>query len=289
VPAYGRILQYIVTEVMNKEQLQAVLRDADLPTAGRSDALAQRVLNLDGLSPKTVVGTLHTTDLQKVVKKFDIPEKKDAGGTSILGFKVGVGLFTSDRERLQERVIGAITKDPMLAPASPAHPAVERVAILSPAPPPPTEPPLTRSEHQVVRAAPVIAPMPTAALDQNQRFQAIASFLEAYIPSRRFRKENMYEVEISASLSQHFGPENIKTQLTTSGGRIDIDAFGVGIEVKVPKSVGELQRLIGQATMYQRAYGTNLIVLLFGDLSKRQDLIEYANMLRASHITVFIK
>lgn len=62
-----------------------------------------------------------------------------------------------------------------------------------------------------------------------------------------------------------------------------------GVEVKVPSSRGQLQTLLGQTSIYRTYYGPNLVVVVFQDLAKYQDVNEFSNILRGRGIQVFVK
>jgi hypothetical protein len=117
----------------------------------------------------------------------------------------------------------------------------------------------------------------------------VSEFLEKYQPSQRFRNEQSYEIEVAQAMRHNFGNENVKTQANIPGGRIDIEVLGIGVEIKVPASRGQLQTLLGQTSVYRNYYGANLVILVFNDLAKYQDVNEFANILRGRGIQVFVK
>jgi len=211
------------------------------------------------------------------------------------------------RDELEARIRQAI-------PARPPHPEPQAYQPVSPASFRQSSPaatpsdlqqqptrPLPRQEiaaPQYARAEPpplefpetpptTLIPEPVA--PQIAQLQMVAEFLESYRPSQRFRNEQSYEIEVAQAMRHHFGPENVKTQANIPGGRIDIDALGIGVEIKVPISRGQLQTLLGQVSMYRNYYGANVVVLIFNDFAKFQDVNEFANLLRGRGIQVFVK
>src|SRR5207247_6270650 len=126
--------------------------------------------------------------------------------------------------------------------------------------------------------SPTLIPEPAA--PQIAQLQMVSEFLESYRPSQRFRNEQAYEIEVAQAMRHHFGTENVKTQVNIAGGRIDIEALGIGIEIKVPNSRSQLQTLLGQVSVYRNYYGPNLLVVIFNDFAKVQDVNEFSNLLR---------
>jgi len=118
----------------------------------------------------------------------------------------------------------------------------------------------------------------------------VTEFLERYRPSQRFRNEQAYEIELAQAMRHYFGEENVKTQASIVGGRVDIEVLGIGVEIKVPSSRSQLQTLLGQvSSVYRNFYGPNVAVVVFNDFAKVQDVNEFSNILRGRGIQVFVK
>jgi hypothetical protein len=131
--------------------------------------------------------------------------------------------------------------------------------------------------------------IPEPVAPQIAQLQMVTEFLESYQPSQRFRNEQSYEIEVAQAMRHHFGKENVKTQANIPGGRVDIEVLGIGVEIKVPASRGQLQTLLGQVSIYRNYYGPNVVVLIFNDFAKFQDVNEFSNLLRGRGIQVFVK
>lgn len=71
-------------------------------------------------------------------------------------------------------------------------------------------------------------------------------------------------------------------------GRIDIEVLGIGVELKVPNKA-QLQRLVGQAIMYHKHYGPNLIIVIFADKARLQDIVAFKGDLTRLGIKAFVK
>jgi hypothetical protein len=107
--------------------------------------------------------------------------------------------------------------------------------------------------------------------------KGVINFLNNFYPSKRYRREELYEVELASELRQQFGNENVRTQTSIKGGRIDIEVGNIGIELKVPESRSDLHRLVGQVVTYKKHYGKNFIIVIFCDKVSIQDLYEFKN------------
>jgi len=117
----------------------------------------------------------------------------------------------------------------------------------------------------------------------------VAEFLESYRPSQRFRNEQSYEIEVSPGDAASLRPGECSNPATFPAVESTIEALGIGVEIKVPISRGQLQTLLGQVSMYRNYYGANVVVLIFNDFAKFQDVNEFANLLRGRGIQVFVK
>jgi hypothetical protein len=113
-------------------------------------------------------------------------------------------------------------------------------------------------------------------------------FIDNWGPSQRFKDERLYQVELAGDLRHRFPGGDVKTEVNVAGGRIDVEVMGVGVELKVP-SKAQLQRLVGQARMYRKHYGPNLVLVIFNDFAKVQDINEFRNDLVELGIRVFVK
>ncbi|MGA7922849.1 MAG: hypothetical protein WCA77_02600, partial [Thermoplasmata archaeon] len=247
-----------------------------------------RVLSSPDFDPSTALDFLDKGQLQDLCEEAEL----DEGGT---------------RDTLIDRVARKLREEKgAAAPRREVDPA-------RPPPPPEYSPPptapraaepgperLSRREQVFVRQPPAPEPLflphqqsptliPETHAAQIPQLQLVQEFIESYRPSRRFANEQAYEIEMAQAARAKFGDEAVKTQVTIFGGRIDIEVLGIGIEIKVPNSRSQLQTLLGQVQIYRNSYGPNLMVVIFQDLGKQQDLHEFGNLLRQWAIPVFVK
>jgi len=284
------ILQHAMNRYLYKEDVQDLCRELNLPGGGNKDELVLRVLGAPELHPDMVFEHINKEDLKELCIDLNL-------GTH------------GTREDLVDRLIRttharAVARPPpqsylqYTAPPQTSMQPKQDSPLIYPEPrmtvqgmqaaPPPvqevvTPPPLEFPEEP----SPTLIPEPIA--PQIAQLQMVSEFLEGYRPSQRFRNESAYEIEVAQAMRHHFGSENVKTQANIAGGRIDIEVLGIGVELKVPASRGQLQTLLGQTQIYRNYYGANLIVVVFNDLAKYQDVNEFANILRSRGIQVFVK
>jgi len=155
------------------------------------------------------------------------------------------------------------------------RPSVEKEPLPNhdiPSPPPPSVP----------------QPPPTPYIPARPELDSVVEFIDKWRPAKPWRVEEKYQIELSTKLSSEFGDECVKTELNVLDGRIDIDVMGIGIELKVPSKT-QLQRLVGQANMYRKHYGPNLVVVIFAEKARMQDIIAFRHDLAALGIKVFVK
>lgn len=128
----------------------------------------------------------------------------------------------------------------------------------------------------------------------ESNFAKTVRFFDEYKPSMKFNSEKEYEQDIVRALQISFGKENINPQANIEGGKIDIEVFkSTGIEIKLPLSMADLDRLFGQATIrylpkYKGDSINRLIIVIFVHDLKAFDAISHANTLMEHGITVFL-
>ena len=95
-------------------------------------------------------------------------------------------------------------------------------------------------------------------------FQVIRNFLENFRPADFYKKSNDHKIELATALRYHFGSHNVRMEKQINSGNIDIDIFGIGIEVKNSSNLnrGELDRMMTQLNRYKKHYGDNLVLEL---------------------------
>ena len=306
------IIDGIFTRFLYKEDVQELLDDLDLPVSGTKDELISRLLEHEDFDPEEALAYLDKEQFVALCDELDLPSR----GTRDDLFK---RVLEAIREEEKELVVPAsdtrAEAEPAIARSS--TPIKSAEASLPPPPPiwayvhasqPPTPPtaPVPPVEERARRhdvfaqPQPYVPPLefpesqsptliPEAHAPQIPQLQMISEFIEAYRPSRRFANEQAYEIELAQALRGRFGEENVKTQVTIYGGRIDIEVLGIGLEIKVPASRSQLQTLLGQISIYKNSYGSNLMIVIFNDLGKHQDVTEFSSLLRAKGIPVFVK
>lgn len=291
-PTSESILQHAMERYLYKEGVQDLCYQLGLPGGGNKDELVFRVLGARDLRPEMVL---------QYVDKEGLKDLCDELGLRMQG----------TREDLVERLLQAIGARRSVRPLEPAgyqptFPPTRRPSATQESQPPLTFPTPSQPRPAVQREPPpsqetVIPPplefpeepspslIPEPVAPQVAQLQMVSEFLGNYRPSQRFRNEQAYEIEVAQAMRHQFGPENVKTQANIPGGRIDIEVLGIGVEIKVPTSRGQLQTLLGQTSIYRNYYGPNLAVVVFNDLAKYQDVNEFANILRGRGIQVFVK
>lgn len=289
--ASDSILRHVLDRYLYKEDVQEICYELGLPGGGNKEDLEFRILGDSRFQPDMALSYVDKEGLKALCDELGLRTQ----GT---------------REELEDRLLHAI-RARRGATTSPAHhqqplaqhpvftPRPEPSAPLYiPSPPSPRQPlqrePLATQEtisppplEFPEQPSPSLIPEPVA--PQVAQLQMVSEALQNYKPSQRFRNEQAYEIEVAQAMRHQFGPENVKTQANIPGGRIDIEVLGIGVEIKVPTSRGQLQTLLGQTSIYRNYYGANLAVVVFNDLAKYQDVNEFANILRGRGIQVFVK
>ena len=278
-------LDLILKRYFYKDQLQDLCDKLELAVTGNKDILIERIVADENFSPDLMT---HLMDKDQLKTLCDEMGLKTSGTRDDLERRVLDALAAGD---ISTFLAEPSVRQPPPQAAPPRIPAEDRVQ--------PTRTPQRRelfAPQDTSTLSPLEFPetpspslIPEAQAPQIAQLQMVSEFLENYRPSRRFRNEQAYEIEIAAEMRQQFGAENVKTQVSIYGGRIDVEVLGIGVEIKVPASRGQLQTLLGQISIYRQQYGPNLMVVIFSDLAKMQDITEFANVLRGRGVTVFVK
>ena len=285
------IVQFALDRYLYKEDVQELCHELGLPGGGNKEELIFRVLGAPNFQPEMALAYVDKEGLKQLCDELGLRTqgtREDLVDRLLQAIHARRGARPSPPASYQPYPVAppAATQSEPYMPLSyresqPPHQAVQREppSLQETARPVPLEFPETPS--------PTLLPEPVA--PQIAQLQMVSEFLESYRPSQRFRNEQAYEIEVAQSMRHHFGNDNVKTQANIAGGRIDIEALGIGVEIKVPTSRGQLQTLLGQILVYRNYYGPNLVVLVFNDLAKYQDVNEFANILRGRGIQVFVK
>jgi hypothetical protein len=169
---------------------------------------------------------------------------------------------------------------PRAAPIVPTNHAVAR------APPPSPSKPLAAVPTRIPSATidtPRLAHMP------DPQLKAVSSFLAQYRPSERFGREGEFEVELAQALRGRFGNAHVLRQVPVGEGRIDIQVFGIGLELKIAGSSSSLLRLTDQVADYRDHYGPNLMVVILDDTGGNEQVSNLRRFLASQGVQVFLK
>jgi len=287
------ILRHVLDRYLYKEDVQKICFELGLPGGGTKEDLEFRLLGDPRFQPDMAVA---------YVAKEGLKELCDELGISTSGTRED--LEGRIYQMIRRRGGGRTAPGPSAYTYQPPMPPVTSpqgyMAAYRPEQPPQSPTPVARREILAAQDTPSQAPLefpevpppgliPEPVAPQIAQLQMVAEFLESFRPSQRFRSEQAYEIEVAQSMRHRFGDANVKTQANIPGGRIDIEVLGIGVELKVPTSRSQLQTLLGQVSIYRNYYGANLVVIVFNDLAKYQDVNEFANILRGRGIQVFVK
>ncbi len=277
------ILQFILDRYLYKDQVQDMGDELGLPVSGTKEDLIARILGEDDFTPEMA---MEYVDKEGLKDLCEILELRTTGTREDLEGRVLN--FIETMEESEEAKSTQEVRPSAPVPASPARlvptsdQRVLRRDLFIPEDSA-AQPPLQFPEAP----SPTLIPEPHA--PQVAQLQMVAEFLQSYVPSKRFRNEQAYEIEVAQAMRHQFGTENVKTQANIYGGRIDIEVLGIGVEIKVPANRTQLQTLLGQVSIYRNYYGPNLMVVIFNDLCKVQDVTEFQNVLLGRGVQVFVK
>jgi hypothetical protein len=117
----------------------------------------------------------------------------------------------------------------------------------------------------------------------------IYDFLDKYKIKSYEINSKLIEPEISNALSREYGHRNVKTQVSVTGGKIDIECKNIGIEIKTPTSRNDLRSMVAQLIDYKKTYNSNLIVLVVNAGARPTDIYTYTDQCKKLGINVIIK
>lgn len=306
------VLLLLLGRYLYKEDLQDLLENLDEPVSGSKDDLIGRLIGNEDFDAAEALAFLDKDQLKRLCEEADLPSK----GTRDELFERALDAIEEEQANESAALPVGGKPDPAVrtdvstsvrvqAPPTPAPPPQQPIVRAHPQPDPgpiyhqaPQQSPVSRGDFfrpQEAHTPPLVfpdnqpptSPSPKAPLEGP--LHVLSEFFDTYRPSARFKNEMAYEVEVAAMLRAKFGEENVRTQVSIYGGRIDLEVMGVGIELKVPATRGNLQTLLGQVATYANFYGPNLIVVIMGDLARVQDVNEFAGILRQRGISVFAK
>jgi len=124
-----------------------------------------------------------------------------------------------------------------------------------------------------------------AKVKYSKHFNEIVDALEEFVP-QPVRDEEDLEKQLYQYLRAKFPRFPIDRQVKIGLYRLDLQVGPCGIELKIPKSVVDMQRLIGQIEDYRELID-NVIVLIL-DVGRVYNLSDYVSKLEALGATPII-
>lgn len=296
------LLQHILDQYVTKSDLQKICNNLGFPKTGNKGDLVARVIGDSRLTKEMVLHYVNRDSMRKLSEDMRLP---------VMG----------TRKEMESRIVNAMIRLPRTSASHPAYEqrrdpsqdaqtysaivkttqihtsnaavqtsgsgdrVISREAPNEATGPRPLEykdfsssiPPVS----EISSPAPIIPVLP--------EFDDIFRFVDEWRPTKPYKDEVGYEVELDTRLRARFGDACVKNQRHVLDGRIDIEAMGVGIELKVPTNKAMLQRLVGQAMMYRKHYGPNLIVVIIAGKAKLQDVLAFRSDLEMVGTRVIIK
>ncbi|MFQ5871408.1 MAG: hypothetical protein ACE5IB_04545 [Candidatus Geothermarchaeales archaeon] len=107
--------------------------------------------------------------------------------------------------------------------------------------------------------------------------------------TRPRKSEGGYERDLLNWARGRFGDAVVTPQYAVGRTRIDMVVGGVGIELKVPRTARQLMTLAGQAAVYQKHFGKDLVVILFRPECDPSLVAEFKADMKKMGITVLVK
>ena len=117
----------------------------------------------------------------------------------------------------------------------------------------------------------------------------IYDFLDTYQIKSYEINSKLIEPEISNALIKKFGIRYVKTQVSVTGGKIDIECKNIGIEIKTPTSLNDLRSMVAQLLEYRKTYNSNLILFIINAGARPTDIYTYTEQCISLGIKVIIK
>lgn len=300
--ALGSMIEHILSSYVSKPDLQKLCQNLGLRVTGNKSDFVACIANDPGLSNELTLYYVNRDDMKKLCADLRLPMTGTRGDMEARVLGVMARLPRSPRLAANYQPIAAAPTRVVTQPTAYSAPRAQSLSgsfdavtterqSSSPHPSPqPASESLSNSSppSPTTRPEPLPPTPPSPAIQARPDLERVIEFIETWHPSNRFKDESKYEIELAAQLRHRFGNEAVLTQFNVSGGRIDIEVLGIGIELKVPSKV-QMQRLVGQSLMYKRHYGPNIVVVIFNDRAKTQDIIAFGNDLRGQGIRVCVK
>ena len=300
------LIRHILDSYVDKSGLQKICQQLGLQTTGNRADLVDRIAGDIDLTGESVLNQVNRGDMKKLSVDLKLPT-------------------TGTRGDMESRVAKLMTHLPKLQSSATTHessrltpppsetyqatsysvPALQTPARASPPPSPTRFPDVDTPSNQNVEKEPSTKPpdlsappLPTLVVPLSPpaplppacpEFDGVVRFIENWEPTKPHETEEGYQLDLEIRLRTTFGENRVKTQLPILGGRIDLDVMGIGIELKVPTNMNMLRSLIGQARMYRKHYGPNLVVVIISGRTKLQNILQYRTELEEDGFKVLLK
>ncbi len=288
-PNLESLVRHILDRYVTKSDLQKICQQLGLPGTGNKPDLEVRVLGDPSLTNSVVVNYVNRDDMRKLCVDLKLPT-------------------TGTRGDMESRVMGVMARLPKPHPNMPIRDTLQyssvprpshAVAYAGPAQEPQSMPSVASPEPEL-QPEPLVdsvpppppespAPMPSASVPARPGLDSVVKFIETWRPTKPYEKEEGYTVELDTRLRTSFGDNCVKNELHILDGRIDIEAMGIGVELKLPTNKAMLQRLQSQARGYRKHYGPNLVIVIITGKAKLQDILATKADLEEDGIRVLVK
>jgi hypothetical protein len=300
------LTRHTLDSYVDKSGLQKICQQLGLPATGNRGDLVERIVVDSDITGELALNQVNRDDMKKLCVDLKLPTIGTRGDMESRVAKVMARLPRSNPT--------ATSYEPprYIPPSSPPYQATsysvptQRTPTTVSPPPSPTrssdvETPSNQNDEREqstrtpdISASPLPTPVvplppPVPSIPACPEFDGVVRFIEDWEPTKPHETEEGYQLDLEIRLRTAFGEDRVKTQLHVLGGRIDLDVMGIGIELKVPTNMNMLRSLIGQARMYRRHYGPNLVLVIMSGRTKLQNILQYKTELEDDGFDVILK
>ena len=287
------ILEFAVRKRLSKEQLVELSSSLGGSRQGSRDDLAEQLLGIKGLKVRDTLGKLSIEDLKVIARRFDVPEPARPTSASALFGSILGDEKTALIKRIEEVASKQRGPRPRAAasgtrtePSRPQGPSP--VSAAESAHPPEREDEKHPPPREVGVNITVVTQPPGTV--QRSGLPEVVAFIESYRFGASWPDEKHYEAELLGALRAKFTVGSVFNQVQVQGGgRVDIEACKVGIEVKVPTTTKHVEELVTQVMKYQRHYEENMIAVIIGRGVPEHKVTQWVAQMRSNKVTVIEK
>ena len=300
------LIRHILDNYVTKSHLQKICQNLGLHGAGNKGDLPDRILGDSSSTNASALNYVNREDMKKLCVDLKLPTTGTRGDMESRVAKVMARLPRSPptTSSYEPQRYTPSTSQTYQATSYTAPPPQSPVTVTPPPSPAPylhaktqlsedaeQEPQSVRPEISTpMTLSPIVSEPPSVpSIPVRPGLDSVARFIDEWRPTKPYEKEEGYEIELEMRLRNTFGDKCVKNQMHVLDGRIDIDVMGIGIELKVPTNKAMLQRLVGQARMYRKHYGPNLVVVIITGKAKLQDILAFKSDLEEDGIKVLVK